>query len=103
MNKEEKQKNREEWGNHVAEWEKSGLTQAEYCRRSNLKTSKLLYWSRKFSEKHLDKPAFVQVQMPAVTRLCTLRIEIGNRFSVEVGNGYDPGALEHIVSLLSRT
>ena len=103
MNREEKKRNREEWKRRIAEWKESGLTQIEYCRRNNLKTSKLLYWNKKLCDKNPANPAFVQVPLPAMSGSCAIRIEIGNRYCVEVGNGYDPAALEHIVEILSRS
>jgi hypothetical protein len=102
MNKEEKIRTREEWRNRVADWKESGLTREEYCRRNNLKTSKLVYWGNKLSEKKAETGGFVQVPMPGTTRSCPIRIEIGNRYCVEVGKGYDPDALEHIIGILSR-
>jgi hypothetical protein len=35
-------------------------------------------------------------------RTCPIRIEVGNRYCIEVGKGYDRGALEHILGLLSQ-
>jgi len=102
MNKEEKEKNREEWRCRVEEWRASGLTQVEYCRRNDLKTSKLVYWSKKFSDECLKKTGFVEVPLRTPTAFCPIRIGIDNRYFVEVGNGYDPGALEHIIGILSR-
>ena len=36
MNKEEQKQKREEWRIRIGEWEESGLTQIEFCRRNNL-------------------------------------------------------------------
>ena len=103
MNKEEQQKNREEWQRRINEWEASGLTQVEYCNQNELKTSAFLYWRKKFSKKKRSEASFVRVPMAAASRIWPIRIEIGSRYCVEVGNGYDPAALEHIVDLLSRS
>jgi hypothetical protein len=102
MNKEEQKQKREEWRIRIGEWEESGLTQIEFCRRNNLKAWQFHYWNKKFSKKKPVLPAFVQVPMSSVSRSCLIRIEIGNRYCVEVGDGYDPGALEHIIGLLNR-
>ena len=103
MNKEEQQKNREEWQRRINEWGGSGLTQVEYCNQNELNTSAFLYWRKKFSEKKPAESSFVQVPMAAGSRIWAIRIEIGNRYCVEVGNGYDPAALEHIIEILSRS
>jgi hypothetical protein len=103
MNQEDQQTNREEWQRRVREWEDSGLTQVEYCKRNELKISAFLYWRKKFSEKNPTRPSFVEVPLSLTKRFHPIRIEIGNRFCVEVGKGYDPSALEHIIGILSRS
>ena len=103
MNREEKKKNREEFQRRIAEWKESGLSQAEYCRRNNLSASKLLYWNKRLSDNNAAHLGFVQLPVSVGTGFAPIRIEIGNRYCVEVGNGYDPGALEHIVGILSRS
>jgi hypothetical protein len=35
------------WHDHLKSWEKSGLSQAEYCRRHDLKYCHFHYWKRK--------------------------------------------------------
>jgi len=102
MNKEEQQKNREEWRRRIDEWEASGLTQVEYCNRNHLKASAFLYWRKKFSENKPTHPTFVEVPLSPTNRLHPIKIEIG-RYCVEVDKGYDPAALEHIIGFLSRS
>jgi len=102
MNKQEQQKNREEWRRRIEEWEASGLTQVEYCKQKELKISAFLYWRKKFSEKKPTRASFVEVPLPPTPRFSPIRIEIGSRFCVEVDKGYDPAALEHIIGFLGR-
>ena len=102
MNKEAQQKSREEWKRRIREWEDSGLTQVEYCKQNELKISAFLYWRKNLSEKKQPRPSFVEVSLSPTNRFSPIRIEIGNRFSVEVAKGYDPAALEHIIGFLSR-
>jgi hypothetical protein len=103
MKRADQEKLREEWGNRLKEWKVSGLTQVEYCRRNSLKVSNFYYWNRKISGRKQTVPSFVQVPISPQNRFWSIRIEIENRFSVEVGHGYDPAALEHIIGLLSRS
>ena len=103
MDKAEQENRREQWRTRIKEWEESGLTQDEYCSRNNFKISQFLYWRKKFSEKKPTHPTFVQLPVCPTNRLYPFRIEIGSRFCVEVGNDYDPKALEHIIGFLNRT
>jgi len=40
--------NRQFWQNKVLEWQESGLSQADYCRKHNLKPNKLCYYKSLF-------------------------------------------------------
>ena len=102
MNKEGRQRNREEWQRRIEEWKASDLTQEEYCKENNLKIATFHYWRKKISERKATGPAFVEVPLSLANRFSPIRIEIGSRFCVEVGKGYDPASLEHIIGFLSR-
>ena len=54
----------EEWAEHVAAWESSGSSVAEYCRPRGLKPSTFRYWSSRIrgSRKETrEKPSFARV------------------------------------------
>ena len=40
-------RNNEFWQNHIAQWQLSGLSQANYCRQHNLAIHQLSYWKGK--------------------------------------------------------
>ena len=68
------------WAAQLAAWERSGLTQAEYCRRRNIKAGSLAWWKRQLAGTPgrggrggsarwkaiagQKGPAFVEVAMP---------------------------------------
>ena len=67
---EELEQKRSYWKQHIDSWQVTGLTQAEYWRRHNLKHHQLDYWKKRFShtetgvsfvplklENLLDRPA----------------------------------------------
>lgn len=103
------------WHEHFESWENSGLSQAEYCRRHNLKYCLFHYWKRK-----LRKPSqpsgqtesetinFVEVgsSLPIGSRLSFrtapgdfFRLWIGD-ICVEVGNKFDPQSLSQLLRCL---
>ena len=96
MDKAEQENRREQWRNRIKEWDESGLTQAEYCSRNDFKLSQFLYWRKKFSKKNPPHPAFVQLAVSPANRFYPFRIEIGSRFCVKVGNGYDREAFSGV-------
>jgi len=53
------------WKAHLQTWEKSGLSQNDYCRRNKLKVKSFWYWKKKITSKP-DAGAvnFVPVPVP---------------------------------------
>lgn len=103
------------WHAHFESWENSGLSQAAYCRRHDLKYCLFHYWKRK-----LRKPCpptvpsksetlnFVEVSssLPFGSSL-SLRAAPGDFFRlwvggicVEVGNKFDPHSLSKLLGCL---
>jgi hypothetical protein len=102
MKKEDREHLREEWARRLKEWEASGLRPTEYCRANNVNEGRFHYWNRKLFGNKLDVPSFVKVPISPMSRPCPIRIEIGKRFCVEVDNGCDFAALEHVIGILIR-
>ena len=45
------------WATQVAAWERSGLTQAEYCRRRRIKAGSFAWWKRQLRGPGRGRPA----------------------------------------------
>lgn len=93
------------WKQHIDSWQKSGLTQAEYCRRLQLKVHQMAYWKKQFCHSQA-KTEFVPVPLtplmatkplPAAGKL---RIVLSNGLKVEVTTGFDPQLLCQVVVAL---
>jgi hypothetical protein len=54
-----------QWVKHIEDWKICGLTQAEYCRRKDLKQHVFTYWKKRLLERADRGSPFVQ--LPAVT------------------------------------
>ena len=68
------------WKQHIDSWEKSGLTQAEYCRRLQLKPHQMAYWKKQFYQSEAQAE-FVPIQLsplmaPAEPCECKLHIPL---------------------------
>ena len=75
------------WEGHVRRWEQSGLIQAEYCRRNELKAVSFSYWKRKLKRRE-SGPTFVEVSAPtgepSPRNLFELRLEEGRGLAVQL-------------------
>ena len=84
----------EYWKGHIDEWNRSGSSQAEYCRRHKLSPKSFTYWKRRMRQQ--EPVSFIPVQVkPSVHKpsdnstgvvLCKeeYRIEIEEGFKREV-------------------
>jgi len=111
----ERERKQQYWGDHLHTWRKSGLTQAEYCRRNQLSTKSFTYWkskTRRVDRSACGSPApadppmkFVPVPvrpMAAGPGSAKLVVVFQDRYRVEVADGFNPATFEKVVQVLAR-
>lgn len=90
------------WREHVGGWQKSGLSQAGYCRQHGLTQNDFSWWKRELARRVVAAaPAFVAVQM-ASPRTAALGFELelrGGRL-LRFDAHVDPVALNAVVRVL---
>ena len=93
------------WKQQIEQWQQSGLTQAEYCRRNNLKHHQLVYWKKRYLKTETDV-SFAAVKLedlldtPAPTAPASLTVVIDNQLKVEVTDGFNPQLLRQLIAAL---
>ena len=104
---EELEQKRNYWKQQIEQWQQTGLSQAEYCRRNNLKHHQLVYWKKRYLKTQSDV-SFAAVQLedlldiPAPADQASLTVVIDNQFKVEVTEGFDPQLLRQLIVALRR-
>ncbi len=97
-----------DWHWHLESYKSSGLSQAEYCRRHNLKYHAFLYWKRKLSKpvRGSEKLKLVELSgrlsFPSLSPglgASSLRVWLGE-YCIEVGDNFSPGVLSQLVQTL---
>ena len=96
---------RRHWEEHIGRWQRSGLTQVEYCRLSGLKCSAFHYWKKRLER---TATAVTLVQVPVGIHSggqgCQpwqeLILVLGDRYKVEVGDKFNPSTLARLVETL---
>ena len=102
---EELEQKRSFWKQHIDSWQESELTQAEYCRRHNLKHHQLVYWKRRFSHSETGV-SFVPLKLEdfldttAPPDRASLCLVINNHFKVEIRAGFDAQLLRQLIFAL---
>jgi hypothetical protein len=98
---------------HIRAWRESGLSQAEYCRLHHLKPHQMIYWRVRMPDEsstlsptadhslvevfpHQSSKQFGSDDQPSAA----LHLLVGDRFRVEVQNGFDPATLRQLIFTL---
>ena len=68
------------WQRHVEKWKASGLSQAEYCRKNNLRSRGFGYWKRKLEKQNL--PELVELPAVSIGAGGVLKLNIGRQFQI---------------------
>jgi len=92
------------WEKHMAQWEATELSQAEYCRLNKISLKSFQYWKGK-SKRNSVSPALIEVPLskplpvlPALAQLCL----VVDRYRIEIGKGFESDDLERVVRVLGR-
>ena len=99
---EELEQKRTYWKEHIDQWQQTGLTQAEYCRRHNLKHHQLVYWKKRFLKTE-SEVSFVSMKLddlldiPARPDHPSLFLVIDDHFKIEVHAGFDVRLLQKLI------
>jgi hypothetical protein len=104
MKPNESEQSLQEWRRRISEHSKSGLTQAEYCRRNGLSDKALYYWMRKIRQVETTgkkSDVFVELrpkrsETDSASRIC--RICFPGDIVVEVPFGSDVGWLGELIA-----
>ena len=90
------------WRQHIDSFQQTGLTQAEYCRRHNLKHHQLVYWKKRFLKTETDV-SFVPLKLEDLLDIssgpehASLTLVIDNQFKIEIRAGFDPQLLRQLI------
>jgi hypothetical protein len=94
------QEKRAYWQQHIDQWQQSGLSQIEYCRRNQIKKYQWGYWKKRLTAP--QSPAMlVPVTIPSQSATC-LRVIVDGHIAIEVPTGFDPVTLTKVIACLTR-
>ena len=102
---EELEQKRSYWKQQIEQWQQTGLTQAEYCRRNNLKHHQLVYWKKRYLKTQSDV-SFAAIQLEDLLDIhapadqASLTVVIDSPLKVEVTEGFDPQLLRQVIIAL---
>jgi hypothetical protein len=90
------------WESHIEQWQKSGLSQAAYCRSHQLKAHRFYYWRRRVPASQ-DRVTFLPVALspsPAKHHP-TIRIHTPNGFTIEIEDHNGSFKIEPLIAAVA--
>jgi len=100
--KSDPKKRRQFWESQIENWQQSGLRQAEYCRKNNLKQNRMIYWRKRIGQTRETGVSFVPLKIiPAGLEQASranLSVTTPNGFKIEIGNVFDPTLFKQIIT-----
>ena len=102
-----RQSKRTSWSRHINTWQKSGLTQVQYCLKNQLNKHTFTYWKSKLT-KQPSLPSFLPVTLRPDIRQDSSSLHSGlvlsfnDRFSIELENGFNSDTLLKLIHLLEN-
>ena len=107
--KESSKQKRQYWQTQIDAWNQSGKSQTGYCRSRELKIKTFSYWLRKLRREKAESVNFVELPTEklfschqAENRSPDLKLIVDNRFSIEVGDGFNPGTLKQVIETIRQ-
>lgn len=98
---------REFWMRHVKDWRRSGLTQAQYCRRHRLLKGTLGYWASTLNKPKAAGTALVEVgrrtEVKTEERHSPIELVVERRYMLRLWPGMDSAHLRDVLSVLEHS
>lgn len=88
------------WQQHSLAWERSNISQREYCRQHKLRLSTFGYWRRKLSH-CAQTEDFVKISA-GTPQVSELDLVIGDEVLIRIKNQFDPELLIKVVRVVRR-
>jgi len=100
------------WQKHISQWSKSGLTQAEYCRRNEISAAAFHWWKRHLRKKSKTQKdsstsmQFVEVHGVPPThagRSETYEVLLSRGWAIRVGSDFDSDVLKRLIATVESS
>jgi len=88
------------WKAHIKQWRESSINQAAYCRLHNLPIKSFYYWKKKYDSPVTIVP--VKIKPDIFKTSAPLTLTVGNRYRIDIDNGFDQRTLEQIIQVINQ-
>jgi len=102
-----RQSKKEYWSHHLDSWQKSGLSQVQYCQQNQLNKHTFTYWKGKMEKKHILPPLLPVTVKPDTKQdfpflHSGIVLAFNDHLSIRLENGFNSDTLARLIDLLER-
>lgn len=98
------------WQEHIESWQRSGLSQAEYCRLNSLRLKNFWYWKKRNAGGSPEPLRFFPLTLVSNKAAKTIKPEPASlqltlqeqRFRIEIGENFSPSVLKGLIMTLEQ-
>ena len=92
----------EKWSETMRDWESTGLSVAEYCRRNEINRSLFFAWKRRLKDRDSEEvdAGFVALEFQSEGVGCGVSVGVGDGVRLHLEKGFDEGELVRAVRVL---
>ncbi len=85
------------WSTHITAWQKSGISQNEYCRQNNIPLTSFGNWKKKIDPGFVETSSFIELKshFPVQEEYFELQTDFG--LTLRIRENIEPGLLLNIL------
>lgn len=85
------------WENHIILWQKSNLSQTEYCRQNNISLKSFCNWKRKLISNLISTTPFIELKGHFPAREEYFELQINSMITLQIRESIQPDLLQNIL------
>jgi hypothetical protein len=87
----------EYWSIHISAWQKSGISQKEYCRQNNIPLTSFGNWKRKINIGFVDSSSFIELKGHFPAQEECFELQTGSGLTLRIRESIEPELLQNIL------
>jgi len=87
----------EYWSTHITSWQKSGISQKEYCRQNNIPLTSFGNWKKKINIGFVDPSSFIELKGHFPAQEEYFELQTGSGLTLRIRESIEPELLQNIL------
>lgn len=87
----------EYWSTHISAWQKSGISQKEYCSQNNIPLASFGNWKKKINSDFVESSSFIELQNHFPVQEEYFELQTGSGLTLRIRESIEPELLQNIL------